>query len=79
MNVVMMPMWVLSGVFFSSENFPSEMQPFIKVLPLTALNNALRGVMLDGTSLAGLAGPVAICAAWGGVSFVFALKIFRWR
>jgi len=79
MNLVMMPMWVLSGVFFSSENFPSEMQPFIKALPLTALNDALRAVMLDGSSLARVAGPVAICAAWGGISFAFALRIFRWR
>ncbi len=79
MNLVMMPMWVLSGVFFSSENFPAQMQPFIKALPLTALNDALRAVMLDGSSLAGVAGPIAICAAWGGVSFVVALRIFRWR
>ncbi len=78
MNLVMMPMWVLSGVFFSSANFPAAMQPFIKALPLTALNDALRGIMLDGASLAALAGPVAICVAWGVVSLAVALKIFRW-
>jgi ABC-type multidrug transport system permease subunit len=78
MNLVMMPMWILSGVFFSSANFPVVMQPVIRVLPLTALNDALRGVMLDGASLAGVAGPAAICAAWGVVSFAIALKIFRW-
>ncbi len=79
MNVVMMPMWVFSGVFFSSENFPAEMQPFIKALPLTALNDALRAVMLEGSSLAALAAPVAICVAWGGISFAVALRVFRWR
>ncbi len=79
MNVVMMPMWVLSGVFFSSANFPAPMQPFIQALPLTALNQALRGVMLDGASLVALWQPIAICAAWGSVSFLLALKIFRWR
>jgi ABC-type multidrug transport system permease subunit len=78
MNLIMMPMWILSGVFFSSANFPAVMQPLIKVLPLTALNEALRGVILDGASLAAVAAPAAICAAWGVVSFAIALKIFRW-
>jgi ABC-2 type transport system permease protein len=78
MNLIMMPMWVLSGVFFSSANFPSVMQPLIKALPLTALNDALRAVMLDGASLASVATPTAICVAWGVVSFTVALRIFRW-
>ena len=78
MNLVMMPMWIVSGVFFSSANFPALMQPLIKALPLTALNDALRAVILDGASLGAVAGPAAICAAWGAVSFAVALKIFRW-
>ncbi len=78
MNLVQLPMWILSGVFFSSANFPAAMQPFIKALPLTALNDAMRSVMLDGASLAAVAGPTAICAAWGVASFAVALKIFRW-
>jgi ABC transporter DrrB family efflux protein len=79
MNLVMLPMWVLSGVFFSSANFPAAMQPVIKALPLTALNDALRGVMIDGASLASVSAPVAICAAWGTLSVSVALGIFRWR
>ena len=51
MNLVMLPMWVFSGVFFSSERFPAAMQPFVQALPLTALNDALRAVMLDGAGL----------------------------
>jgi ABC-type polysaccharide/polyol phosphate export permease len=78
MNLIMMPMWILSGVFFSSANFPAVMQPLIKVLPLTALNDALRAVIIDGAPLAAVAGPTAVCAAWGVVSFGVALKIFRW-
>lgn len=78
MNLVQLPMWVLSGVFFSPANFPAAMQPFIEALPLTALNEALRGVMLDGASLAALATPLAICAAWGAISFAVALRLFRW-
>ena len=79
MNLVMMPMWVLSGVFFASTNFPEPMQPFIRALPLTALNNALRGVMNEGLSLAAVGGDVAILVAWGLITFVLALRIFRWQ
>ncbi|MCG6989290.1 MAG: ABC transporter permease [Gemmatimonadetes bacterium] len=78
MNLVMLPMWVLSGVFFSSAKFPAAMQPFIRVLPLTALNDALRGIMLQGASLASLAAPIGICVVWGSVSFAVALRTFRW-
>lgn len=78
MNLIQLPMWVLSGVFFSPANFPAAMQPFIEALPLTALNEVLRGVMIDGASLAALAAPLAICAAWGAVSFSAALRLFRW-
>ncbi len=78
MNLFMLPMWLLSGVFFSNAGFPAMMQPFIKALPLTALVDALRTVMLDGASLASQGGQLAIVAAWGLVSYLVALKIFRW-
>ena len=78
MNLVMLPMWILSGTFFSSANFPAVMQPLIKALPLTALNDSLRAVMLDGASLGVVAMPAAISAVWGIVSFAVALRIFRW-
>jgi ABC-2 type transport system permease protein len=79
MNAVSVPMWVLSGVFFSSANFPAAMQPFIHALPLTALNDAMRAVMLDGKSILAVGGPLALLAAWGGVSFATALRVFRWQ
>jgi ABC-2 type transport system permease protein len=79
MNLVMVPMWVFSGIFFSTERFPAAIQPFIQVLPLTALNDALRGVMLEGTGLIALLPELALLAAWGLVSFAVALKIFRWQ
>jgi len=79
MNLVSVPMWVLSGVFFSASNFPDAMQPFIQALPLTALNNALRAIMLDGASFVGVGGWNAIVAAWGLVCFVTAVRIFRWK
>ena len=79
MNLVMLPMWILSGTFFSYSRFPDAMIPFVKALPLTALNDALRAVMVDGAALATLSAPLAIVIAWGTVSFVIALRIFRWR
>lgn len=78
-NLVMMPMWLLSGVFFSSERFPDVVQPLINALPLTALNEALRGVMNEGHGLAQIAPELAVLSAWGIVSFAVALKIFRWK
>jgi ABC-2 type transport system permease protein len=79
MNLVMLPMWVLSGIFFSSERFPDAMQPFIKALPLTTLIDALRGVTLEGTSLQSLWPQVAILIGWAVGSFVLALRWFRWN
>jgi ABC-type multidrug transport system permease subunit len=79
MNLVMVPMWIFSGIFFSTERFPASMQPFVQALPLTALNDALRGVMLEGTGLAALWGELTLLAVWGALSFVLALKFFRWE
>jgi ABC-2 type transport system permease protein len=79
MNVIMLPMWVLSGVFFSAANFPDAAQPFIRILPLTALVDALRGVVLDGAGLAAHASELLILAAWTVVPFTVALKVFKWR
>jgi len=79
MNFAMVPMWILSGVFFSSSNFPEAMQPAIHALPLTALNNALRSIVLEGSPLRGVAGELAVLGAWGIGGFALALRIFRWR
>jgi len=79
LNLVMLPMWVLSGVFFASTNFPDVMQPFIQALPLTALIDALRAIVNEGATLAAVAREIAILTAWGAVSFVVALKLFRWQ
>jgi ABC-type multidrug transport system permease subunit len=79
MNVVMLPMWILSGVFFSASRFPNVIQPFVKALPLTAAIDALRANMLQGVGLNHLLAPVAILVAWFCVPFAVSLKIFRWR
>ncbi len=78
LNVVMLPMWVLSGVFFSSSHFPAAMQPFIQALPLTALNDALRAVMLEGAGPGAVLGEAGILFAWTVGAFALALRWFRW-
>lgn len=77
-NVVMMPMWIFSGVFFSYQRFPAVIQPLIKALPLTALNDALRATILEGASLPAQAGRLLVLGIWGVFSFALALKWFRW-
>jgi ABC-type multidrug transport system permease subunit len=77
-NLVMMPMWIFSGVFFSYQRFPAMIQPLIKALPLTALNDALRASILEGTPLVQQWPRLLVMALWGGISFVLALKWFRW-
>jgi ABC-type polysaccharide/polyol phosphate export permease len=72
-------MWIFSGVFFSSSNFPAVVQPLIRILPLTAVNDALRANMLEGTQITALGFPIAVIIAWLLLSFILALKLFRWR
>jgi ABC-2 type transport system permease protein len=79
MNAVMMPMWIVSGVFFSAARFPDVVQPIIKGLPLTAAIDAVRANMLQGAGLAHLGPQVAVLSSWLVVCFVVALKLFRWR
>jgi ABC-2 type transport system permease protein len=79
MNLVMLPMWILSGVFFSASRFPALVQPFVRALPLTAAIDAMRGNMLQGVGVPQLAAPVAILMAWLIVPFAVSLKIFRWK
>jgi ABC-2 type transport system permease protein len=78
MNLVMMPMWIFSGVFFSGERFPAVVQPLIKALPLTALNDALRATILEGSSLASQGPRILVMAVWAAISFALALRWFRW-
>lgn len=79
MNFAMLPMWVLSGVFFSAGNFPDAMQPLIKALPLTAVNDSLRAIMLEGAGWRDLGTELMTLSAWLVVCFAIALKIFRWK
>lgn len=78
MNLVMMPMWLCSGVFFSYERFPDKVKPLIRALPLTALNDALRGVMNDAMTIGQLMPQLVNLMLWGIICYAIGLKIFRW-
>lgn len=79
LNVIILPMWLFSGVFFSADRFPEALQPFTRALPLTQLNDALRAVILDGAGLASQWLPASVLLGYGAVSYVLALRWFRWR
>jgi ABC-2 type transport system permease protein len=79
MNLVLLPMWLLSGIFFSPERFPEIIQPIVQALPLTQLNYAMREVILQGYSLSSQLWRLMVVAAWGGISFLCALRWFRWN
>ena len=79
MNLVMLPMFIASGVFFSASNFPDSIQPVIRLLPLTAMCDGMRAVMIDGAGFGGILWPLAILALWAIPSFLLGLRYFRWN
>ncbi len=78
MNLVMLPMFVFSGIFFSADRFPDAMQPAIQALPLTMLNDALRAIVIEGATLVSQTTEVLGLLLWGGASFLLSIKWFRW-
>ncbi len=79
MNLAMVPMWICSGIFFSPERFPDFAQPLIALLPLTPLIGAMRRVMQEGAGLTQIVPELSIIITWGVVTFLLALKLFRWE
>ena len=79
LNLLMLPMWILSGVFFSSANFPDATQPLVQALPLTALIDALRAVVLEGATLGDISGELTLLGVWTILPFSLAMVVFRWR
>jgi ABC-2 type transport system permease protein len=78
-NLVMLPMWMLSGTFFSADRFPAVLAPFIRLLPLTQLNDALREVILEGATLGSVGVRLLALSGWATLTFVLGLVWFRWR
>ncbi len=79
MNFVQLPMYVLSGTFFSYERFPEWMHTLCELLPLTALTNALRAIYNQGAGILSLGPELLVLLVWGGLGFLVALRSFRWQ
>jgi len=78
-NLFMFPQYFLSGTFFSKTALPAFMQPIIKFLPLTALNDAMRNVAFEGASLASCWQQILILFVWGVLIYAVTTKVFRWE
>lgn len=78
-NALTLPMWLLSGTFFSYERFPEAIHPLIQLLPLTALNDALRMITNEGAGLIEVLPQVGVLAGWGALTFALGVRLFRWR
>lgn len=78
-NIITLPQFLLSGTFFSTEAFPSWLQSFSKVLPLTHLNEALRKIAFEGAALTDVSFNIFILLLWGIGVYALAVKFFRWE
>jgi ABC-2 type transport system permease protein len=78
-NIITLPQFLLSGTFFSIENFPSWLQPISRALPLTYLNDAMRKVAFEGAGLWDVKFQIMILIIWGIGIYAVAVKVFKWE
>lgn len=78
-NLVVMPMMVLSGIFFSYHNFPDWSIAFIQILPLTMMADGFRSIFIEGAGIMDVAIPVVVMSMTGIICFTIGLKIFKWH
>jgi ABC-2 type transport system permease protein len=78
-NAVIMPMMILSGIFFSYQNFPGWALGFIKLLPLTMLADGIRSIFIEGAGFAESLLPMGVLVLYGGVCLYAGLKFFKWH
>ena len=78
-NIVTLPQFLLSGTFFSVDNFPTWLQPICRALPLTYLNDAMRKVAFEGAVLSELLLPIGVLLLWGIAIYALAIRVFRWE
>jgi ABC-2 type transport system permease protein len=78
-NLVSLPMMFLSGVFFPREAMPDFLAAVTAFLPLTYVIEALRGIVNEGATLMTLGPQMLGMAVWVVISFVIAVRLFRWE
>jgi ABC-2 type transport system permease protein len=77
-NVVVMPMMLLSGIFFSYHNFPDKLIPVLQKLPLTLVADAMRSIFIEGAGISQIIVPTLVLTIGGIITFIVGLKFFRW-
>jgi ABC-2 type transport system permease protein len=77
-QIVNLPMMILSGTFFSVANMPAFIEPLVKILPLTFVNDALRQIMVAGTPMHSMTTDIAVLAAWAISCLAITIRFFRW-
>lgn len=78
-NIITLPQFLLAGTFFSTDAFPSWLQPICKALPLTYYNDAMRKISFEGAHLTDCLVQLGVLLAWGIVAYAVAIKVFRWE
>ncbi len=78
-NLITLPQFLIGGTFFSIDVFPKWLQPISKAMPLTHLNNALRGVAFEGQNLWDVRMEIGILLLWGVIIYAIAIKVFKWE
>jgi ABC-2 type transport system permease protein len=78
-NIFMFPQYFLSGTFFPKSALPAGVQPLLQFLPLTALNDSLRNVAFEGSSLWSCWPQILVMIVWGVIVYAATAKFFRWE
>ena len=78
-NIITLPQFLLAGTFFSIDVFPTWLQPFCRILPLTHLNDAMRKIAFEGAHLQDCGKQVGILLIWGVIAYAAAIKVFKWE
>ncbi|MBO9631622.1 MAG: ABC transporter permease, partial [Chitinophagaceae bacterium] len=78
-NLFMFPQFFLSGTFFPKTLLPAFLQPVLKFLPLTAMNDAMRKISFEGAHIWEVGGELAILLGWAVVAYGLAVKTFKWE
>ncbi|TFG42153.1 MAG: ABC transporter permease [Bacteroidia bacterium] len=78
-NAVVMPMMILSGIFFSYQNFPDWSVRIIRALPLTTMTDGVRSIFNEGAGYNEVVIPILALSVIGILFFSAGLKIFKWH
>ncbi|HEC29463.1 MAG TPA: ABC transporter permease [Gammaproteobacteria bacterium] len=79
LNLIVWPMMIFSGVWFSLDGLHPAAQNFAQLLPLTHLVNAARAVMNDGAGLTDILPQLITLAGMSVVFMIIGACLFKWK